>query len=102
MSLRPVEMLGQIPRSQSVGKIQEQMQQRGQVGQDIITNEQKQEAELKRKRVLDSEESNKVSLENDKEGNDSQQESKQKKKEELKEEKQATHPYKGNFIDFSG
>ncbi|MFC0558580.1 hypothetical protein [Halalkalibacter alkalisediminis] len=40
MSLRPIEAQGSFPISQKTGKLQEQLQQRGQVSQEIIGQQQ--------------------------------------------------------------
>lgn len=106
MSLKAIEMQVSVPRSQSVGKIQDQLQQRGQVVQDHIALEQNKDDEKKRKQVLEASESEKKRLNNDDEsqngnGSRSSHDGKKGKKED-KDLNVARHPYKGNFVDFSG
>ncbi|RXI97982.1 hypothetical protein DS745_16665 [Anaerobacillus alkaliphilus] len=107
MSLRAIELQVAIPRTQSVGKIQDQLQQRGQVMQDHLGLEQKKDDDHKRKQVLETSETDKKRLSNDDESNQGQKNDQRKNKENKSNEKHqnaavAKHPYKGNFIDFSG
>lgn len=97
-------MQGSFTRSQAAGKIQEQLQQRGQVGQDIITTAQKKEAEQKRKQVNKSDSSDASKLEPDKENKKEKQQHDRnsKKKHNKQQENDVQHPFKGNFIDYSG
>lgn len=102
MSVRPIEVQGAIPFSQKTGKIQEQLQQRGQVGQEILGQAEKEVAERKRVQVGESNESEKSRFHKDSQSGQQQEEKQQKKNK--KEQTQATvsHPYKGKFVDFSG
>lgn len=107
MSLKAIEMQVALPRTQNAGKIQDQMQQRGQVSQDHIATEQHKELEKKRKQVLELTETENRRLNNDDEnrnGANPEKETQQKdRKHEHKHSPQyAKHPYKGNFVDFSG
>ncbi|WP_088105116.1 hypothetical protein [Halalkalibacter urbisdiaboli] len=102
MSLRPIEMQGSFPLSQKAGKIQEQMQQRGQVGQEIISEQLKLEEDKKRKQVNEADESDKTRFHHeDNEGNQQQEKQEQKREKKAKLIK-AEHPFKGKFVDFSG
>ncbi len=107
MSLKAIEMQVAIPRTQNVGKIQDQLQQRGQVSQANIASEQNKTDEKKRKQVLETTESEKKRLNNDDERREHSQsqtnkEEKQGMEDSPLEETYAIHPYKGNHIDFSG
>jgi hypothetical protein len=107
MSLKAIELQVAIPRTQMAGKLQDQLQQRGQVVQDHLANEQQKTDEKNRKQVLETTETEKKRLNNDDESqnrNSSHHERHTNKKEkQLKEEITfAKHPYKGNFVDFSG
>lgn len=97
-------MQGSFPRSQTAGKIQEQLQQRGQVGQDIIATAQKKAEEQKRKQVNKSDSSDASKLEPDKENKKEKQQHDRnnKKKHSKQQDNDIQHPYKGNFIDYSG
>lgn len=100
MSIRPVEVQIGVPRTQDAGKIQEQLQQRGQVAQDVISQETKKEADNKRQQVNQSDESAKAS--NNGEGSNGNGKKKQNKEKKETEKTKASHPFKGQFIDFSG
>lgn len=102
MSLRPIEMQGSFPQSPKAGKIQEQMQQRGQVGQEIISEQLRLEEERKRKQVNEANESEQARFHHeDKEGNQQQEMFKGKEDRQTKLIN-AEHPFKGKFVDFSG
>jgi hypothetical protein len=107
MSLKAIEMQVAIPRTQNVGKIQDQLQQRGQVSQDYIASQQSKDDEKKRKQVEETEESERIRLNNDDDGREgstfqeSRKEKHAKKKEEQQQLNYAKHPYKGNYIDYS-
>ena len=105
MTLRPIEMQSSMPRSQTVGKIQDQLQQRGQNMQEQIATDQKKLEEQKRKQVNETDQTDNSKLEPDKEEKrkhkDEEQQQRKKKKQEAKKE-DIPHPYKGKFIDFSG
>lgn len=106
MSLKAIEMQVAIPRTPTAGKIQDQLQQRGQVVQDHIGMEQNKVDEKKRKQVLAATETEKKRLNNDDEASsgdnpkhDNQNKQQQQRKQEIE---RAKHPFKGNFVDFSG
>ncbi|MCL7746491.1 hypothetical protein [Halalkalibacter alkaliphilus] len=100
MSMRPVEVQGSFPVSQKSGKIQEQLQQRGQMSQNVLTQQQKEEDLRKRKQVNESGSNEKTRL--NKEGKNKQQHEKRQHQEDESCEEQRKHPFKGRFIDFSG
>ncbi|WNF35434.1 hypothetical protein RJD24_13300 [Bacillaceae bacterium IKA-2] len=106
MSLKAIEMQVAIPRTPIAGKIQDQLQQRGQVVQDHIGMEQNKEDEKSRKQVLGTNETEKKRLNNDDEsssgGNSKQDKQNKQQKHERQESENAKHPFKGNFVDFSG
>ncbi len=99
LSLKAIEMQVALPRTQDAGKLQEQLQQRGQVMNDIASQASLKEEERKRRSVIENGETTFVSL-SDKEQNEQQQpQSNHKKKHKLEKE---SHPYKGQLIDYSG
>ncbi|MGO4887754.1 hypothetical protein ACJ2A9_08355 [Anaerobacillus sp. MEB173] len=103
MSLKAIEAQGAVPRTQNAGKIQNQLQQRGQVTQDQLALNHKEEAEHNKKRVTETEDVQTKRMQN-KDDKNQQQSSQydQKKKQDRKKEKNAKHPFKGNNIDYSG
>ncbi|RSD28286.1 hypothetical protein EJA10_05915 [Mesobacillus subterraneus] len=103
MSLKAIEMQIALPRTQDAGKIQEQIQQRGQHLQDHAAQSVTKEDELKRKTVIKNSQKQEARL--NKEGNPSgKQQEKGRQNHANKEEKPASphHPYKGKVIDYSG
>lgn len=106
MSLKAIEMQVSIPRTPIAGKIQDQLQQRGQVVQDHIGMQQNKEDEKNRKQVLEATETEKNRLSNDDEsnsGNNPKHNNQNKQPKQGKQEfESAKHPFKGNFVDFSG
>ncbi|WP_368504077.1 hypothetical protein AB3N04_18670 [Alkalihalophilus sp. As8PL] len=104
MSIRPIEVQGSFPQSQKSGKLQEQMQQRGQVSQNIIGQQLDQENRQKRRQVVKTNESEKSTLQDQKKNQSNQhnQRKKERDKEDDGTEQKESHPYKGQFVDFSG
>ena len=101
MSLKGVELQIAIPKTFDAGKAQEQHQQHV-IQQQYHANEAlKKEVEKKQLTVNDTEKTNQISdEEND---NNRKDDGNRKNKKHSKDNKtQAQHPYKGNFIDFSG
>lgn len=107
MSLKAIELQVALPRTQTAGKIQDQLQQRGQVVQNHLSAQQEKTDEQKRKQVSEMEQTVKKRLNNDDETKENHQGStqsraKSNKTDETKEENYAQHPYKGNYVDYSG
>ncbi|WP_100373181.1 hypothetical protein [Bacillus sp. FJAT-45037] len=102
MSIRPIEVQGSFPHSQKVGKIQEQLQQRGQVGQEIIAQQLGEEERLKRKQIQESSESEKGMFHQDEENQKDQREQSSHNKNEDDKQNNEPHPFKGKFVDYSG
>ncbi|WP_226034922.1 hypothetical protein [Aquibacillus saliphilus] len=102
MSWKSVEMQVALPRIQDAGKIQEQMQQRGQHVQDSITSSQLLSEQEKRKKVNDYNQKDNVKNKK-KEGQESVL-NQDKQKDDLAQEKEnrSDHPYLGSQIDFNG
>lgn len=101
MSLKLIELQVALPRTQDAGKLQEQMQQRGQNMQNHIASSLLKQDEKKRKQVVKNKKKEKSSLElgqRPSSGNSS----KAKKKPEQNQEVREVHPYKGNYIDLNG
>lgn len=103
MSVRPIEVQGSFPQSQKAGKLQDQMQQRSQTGQDILAQQHKESEQKKRMHVPESNEAEQTRFHHDEQKERQQEESGQKEHRHQKEEtkRQGTHPYKGKFIDLT-
>ncbi|MYL33170.1 hypothetical protein GLW08_01375 [Pontibacillus yanchengensis] len=62
MGWKAVELQGALPRIQDAGKIQDQMQQRGQLMNNHITQQQLIMEERKRKKVIENQQNERVHL----------------------------------------
>ena len=101
MSLKAVELQIAIPKTFDAGKVAEQHQQNVLQHQHNANEALKKELEKKQTTVNDTEPTEKtIHDENNRSGNDHQSKNNQSKKD--KHTKEATHPFKGNLIDFSG
>jgi len=102
MSLKSIEMQIALPRTQDAGKLQEQLQGRGQLQNDLAASSVQKEEELKRKTVTKQEQKDEVkwNQESDKNNHQSPDDQQTEGQKECKEK--AQHPYKGKFIDVSG
>ncbi|MFB5660540.1 hypothetical protein [Alteribacillus sp. HJP-4] len=102
MSWKGVELQVALPRSQDAGKLQEQLQQRGQTMQDRLNNEQLKSEHKQRSQVQGKEKTEKNRLGNDTGGSDQQEQPQQQRREQLKKPEEMEHPYKGKTIDITG
>lgn len=100
MSLKAIEMQVALPRTQDAGRVQEQLNQRNVVEQHQIQQEQKQKAELERKKSTKMEGSISRMIQDEEASSQSRDQSSKKRKEKKKEEV-SPHPYKGKHIDIS-
>ena len=103
MSLKAIEMQVALPRTLDAGKIQEQMQQRGQNMINIANDAVQNESEKKRNSVIKNEQSAETKLYKDakKQHNQDGQE-REHVRIQTEEKKKEHHPYKGTIIDYSG
>ncbi|XJZ28523.1 hypothetical protein ACF5W4_06935 [Bacillota bacterium Lsc_1132] len=104
MSLKSIEMQIALPRSIDASKLQDQLSHRGQQLQDHAVQAGQQQEVKQRSTVLKNDESHKSAL---RDGDQSQDHGGQNKKNRKNDSQQTmqqngTHPYKGNFLDFSG
>ena len=105
MSLKSIEMQIALPRTMEAGKIQEQLQQRGQNMNDFAAIRTQKEEEQKRTSVIKQEQKSNVKLSQDEKENRNgtqDHEDKERKKSKKMNEMKEKHPYKGNVIDYSG
>lgn len=102
MSLKAVELQVAIPKTFDAGKVAEQHQQNT-IDQQLNANEAlKKEIERKQKTVNDTENTDAISDEEERERNEGNPSVLGKRKKKEQEQPKAQHPFKGNFIDFSG
>jgi hypothetical protein len=102
LSLKAIEMQVALPRTVDAAKMQEQLMQRGQLMNEQA-NMKVHEEEVKQRTTVVKQE-HKDNAEFKKHGGNPEQPAKEKK-ERLKKTNQPLsnpHPYKGNFIDYSG
>ncbi|KGR86441.1 hypothetical protein [Lysinibacillus odysseyi] len=102
MSLKAVELQIAIPKTFEAGKVVEQHQQNV-IHQQMNANEAlKKEIERKQLAVNTAENADAISEEDERNGNGGKHSSMGEKKNEEQEQPKAHHPFKGNFIDYSG
>ncbi|MGG4266851.1 hypothetical protein [Peribacillus simplex] len=105
MSLKAIEMQIALPRTQDAGKIQEQNQQKNLIQQDHAAHQVQKDLERKQRTVVGKERKLPAHF-YEKEGNadegQSQKNINRKKSPKKTTLKNDPHPYKGNWIDYSG
>ncbi|MDM5246964.1 MULTISPECIES: RNA polymerase subunit sigma [unclassified Lysinibacillus] len=102
MSLKGVELQIAIPKTFEAGKMADQAQQQV-LAQQVHANEAlKKEIERKQKVVNTSEGMDEIGEEEEAGGEYIKGTRKKKKSNNEEPKKQAQHPFKGNFVDFSG
>lgn len=102
MSLKAVELQIAIPKTFEAGKIADQHQQNV-IHQQMNANEAlKKELERKQLAVNTAENADAVTEEDEGSGNGGSQSSMREKKNGEQELPKAHHPFKGNFIDYTG
>ncbi|MFJ7660959.1 RNA polymerase subunit sigma [Lysinibacillus sp. NPDC097162] len=102
MSLKGVELQIALPKTFEAGKMADQAQQQTLAQQAHANEALKKEIERKQKAVNTSEGMAEISEEEEAGGEYIKGTLKKKKQPNEKPEKQAQHPFKGNFVDFSG
>lgn len=102
MSLKGVELQIAIPKTFEAGKMADQAQQQVLAQQAHANEALKKEVERKQKIVNTSEGMDEISEDEEADGEYVTGIYKKKKKKQDQQEKQAQHPFKGNFVDFSG
>ncbi|WP_264737218.1 hypothetical protein [Cytobacillus firmus] len=103
MSLKSIELQIALPRTFDAGKIQDQLQQRGQTISGFAAESTRENAEKQRTAVLKQEQKQNVNLgnndsESQKEAGGHDRKENQKKDSNDKQ----NHPYKGKVIDYCG
>jgi hypothetical protein len=102
MSLKAVELQIAIPKTFEAGKAADQHQQNV-IHQQMNANEAlKKELERKQLAVNTTENADAIKDEHERSGNGESQSSMGERKNGEQEQPKAHHPFKGNFIDYSG
>ncbi|PLT31572.1 hypothetical protein [Peribacillus deserti] len=100
VSLKAIEMQIALPRTQETGKLHEQLQQRGQLQNDLASFEVQKEDRRKTNTVTRKNQKEKLHLTDDQISREVLAESEKENPQAV--EPSAPHPFKGNFVDFSG
>jgi hypothetical protein len=100
MSLKLAELQIAIPKTFDAGKVADQIQQQSAIQQSNAQAASERQLEKNRETVTKSTEASKTSSQDDeKERMEQERQNRKKREQEIKETK---HPFKGNFVDFSG
>ncbi|PLR97252.1 hypothetical protein [Bacillus sp. T33-2] len=102
MSLKSIEMQVALPRTHEAGKIQEQIQQRGQHIQEHAAQSVQKEDDQKRNTVYKHEQKKEAGLNQDQSPGHHHGSNQERKQKEPARSRQEPHPYKGKIIDYSG
>jgi hypothetical protein len=103
MSLKSIELQVALPRTTEAGKIQEQLQQRGQAMGEIAAEKTRKEEEKNRNTVIKQEQKQNVSLgQKERNNHKGRDEPGQKEKQKKDSSREQSHPFKGKVIDYSG
>ncbi|MDQ0156788.1 hypothetical protein [Robertmurraya andreesenii] len=102
MSLKAIEMQIALPRTQDIGKLQEQLQQRGQLQQDFATETVKKEEDKKKSTVVKQERKDEAHFHKDGHHRDDKEQKGRKKDGQEHQQRTELHPYKGTKVDISG
>lgn len=101
MSLKGVELQIAIPKTFDAGKVVEQQQQHI-ANQQMHANEALKR-EVERQQTIVNETEGLMNIDGDEEKKREQEREEQERKKKLElAKKKAKHPFKGNFVDFSG
>ena len=100
MSLKGVELQIAIPKTFDAGKVSEQMQQQSTINQANAQAASDRQLEKNRETVTESKNAAEANLaDSERERAEQERKKREKKEQEMKETK---HPFKGNFVDYSG
>lgn len=99
MSLRLAELQIAIPKTFDAGKVADQIQQQSAINQSNAQAASERQLEKNRETVTKSNEALETSSQDERERAEQERQNREKKEQEMKETK---HPFKGNFVDFSG
>lgn len=104
MELKSIEMQIALPRTQDAGRLQDQLQNRGQLQQDQINQSVQKDVEKLQNSVVKEERKDTVRLHQEEEGREEYKGQKRDKKKQKGKNKnlKEKHPYKGRRIDYCG
>ena len=100
MSMKSVEIQIALPRTHDAGKLQEQLQQRGQLQNDLASQQAKKEEKITESGIFRGERKDIARFQQHKgAGKNREQEKKDGRKKNVK---QIKHPFKGTMLDIRG
>lgn len=99
MSLKLAELQIAIPKTFDAGKVADQIQQQSAINQSNAQAASERQLEKNRETVTKNEAMETSSQEEERERVEQERQKREKKEREVTETK---HPFKGNFVDFSG
>ncbi|SDM56085.1 hypothetical protein SAMN05518871_101539 [Psychrobacillus sp. OK028] len=99
MSLKLAELQIAIPKTFDAGKVADQIQQQSAISQANAQAATERQLEKTRESVIKSNETSETTSQEERERREHERKNREKKEREAKETK---HPFKGNFVDFSG
>ncbi|WP_343799251.1 hypothetical protein [Bacillus carboniphilus] len=99
--MKSIDMQLSLPRTQEVGKLQGDLQQRNQMNVLAGTEAIQKEETQKQKSVVKQEQKGNVQNNREEASSGQQHSSEKRESKSQKEERKAKHPYKGNLIDYS-
>ncbi|WP_419961650.1 RNA polymerase subunit sigma [Psychrobacillus sp. BM2] len=99
MSLKLAELQIAIPKTFDAGKVADQIQQQSAINQSNAQAASERQLEKNRETVTKNEAMETSSHEEERERAEQERQKREKKEREVTETK---HPFKGNFVDFSG
>ncbi|WP_274309477.1 RNA polymerase subunit sigma [Solibacillus daqui] len=102
MSLKGIELQIAIPKTFDAGKVADQQQQNSILQQMHANEALKKEIERKQFTVNETEKMDVVDGEEERENEQGQSPDQQVKKKKQQLQQKVQHPFKGNFVDFSG
>lgn len=102
MSLKGIELQIAIPKTFDAGKVADQQQQNNILQQMHANESLKKEIERKQFTVNETDKMDSVDGEEENGQGQSPDQQLKKKKQQQQLQQKAQHPFKGNFVDFSG
>jgi hypothetical protein len=102
MSLKSIEMQIALPRSIDAAKLHDQLLQKGHIQNDQASGQIKQQEVKQRTTVVKQEQKDHACFHQNGGGSHEQNHQNGKQPKKGNQQNAEKHPYKGNFLDFSG
>lgn len=102
MSLKSIEMQIALPRTIDAAKLQDQLSQKGQLINDQANLQMQQEEIKQRMTVVKQEQKDQAKFQQQGGNSGGNSDYKEKREGKVNQKSKEKHPYKGNFLDYSG